>query len=219
VLGAAPGGDRSLLLFPDRRGADAWSARVPGFAAEPLAGPMAVNVAELAEAELMVLDPLGAAFPIDRRTMEWRCPRAARPRATFAECASAWIERDTPETFSALLEVWRYAVFYVQVVKPGHAAPADTAAIVHASVGGCRLLLDLDGDTAYLTGNTERAAVEGWCAGGDYLCLALDGPALLEAASLVGADVGVMVGLAKTFAIGADDRDLWPRRPLTTDDL
>ena len=78
---------------------------------------------------------------------------------------------------------------------------------------------DRDGDTAYLTGNTERAAVEGWCAGGDYLCLALDGPALLEAASLVGADVGVMVGLAKTFAIGADDRDLWPRRPLTADDL
>jgi hypothetical protein len=103
-------------------------------------------------------------------------------------------------------------------VKPGLVADASSETN-HALAFGRQLLLDVSPDATFLTANTERQVVETWCEGTHYQCLALDGPALLELATSVDADVGIMVGYEKTLALGADDREIWPRRSLTPNDF
>jgi hypothetical protein len=106
VLGGTPSGGRSLLLFSDRKTADAWSARASGFVAEPLAGAMAVNIAELAGAELMIIDPLDLAFVIDKPVMEWQCPRSRRPGPLFPEAVRAWLNDRQPALFDDVVSVF-----------------------------------------------------------------------------------------------------------------
>lgn len=224
LIDAGPSG-RQLPVFSNRAAAEAWSRKRRGYVAEPIQGATAAEYALHAEAEGMVIDPLGVSIVVTRNMMEWgRCPRRPFARLEFADAVATWNEHRSVEGFDEMMRAFRDGTFYVQVWEPVLVDDALQPAprvegLRFGTVCGRELLLDVQDGTTYLTANTERTIVEQWSEGTELVCLAVDGPALAEAAAQLGADVGIMIGPEKSLALGANDLSVWPRRSLTADDF
>ena len=134
------------------------------------------------------------------------------------------MQERTPERLAAAKSAFRDTVFYLlvpQTERPNAAASlASTQRFSLPVIGERTLLLELLDGVWFLCANTDRATSEGWSEGTEVRALAVDGPALAEAAMQANADLGIAVcGVNKLAIDPVELRDLWPRRSLTPDDF
>jgi SseB protein N-terminal domain len=216
------GASTLLYVFSTRKAADAWSQRVHGFAAEPVAASVAVGLARRAKVRL-VIDPLETAFVPSQAELDWEPQRASSGR--FDQALEDWLRDRSENAFDLVKQAFRDQIFFIMVtavgasVEPQANASANEWGLVTA--GDRQMVVVLEGDTWLLPANTDRTAVER--ASADLkgtVCLGIDGPAVAEAVTLTRVELGVEIGRQKKLALSAKELEAeWPRRPLTTGDF
>ncbi len=211
-----------LFLFSTRASADSFCTKVPGFAAEPIACAVAAEAAVRADATLAI-DPLGATVLLSHAEIEWG-PRRPPTSQSFPDALEAWILERSVERMEAMRKAFRDTVFYLHVARPEllQAIPELTqqkdiaCVVIHSRL--LELIL-IDG-VWLLHADTDRAAKERLTGQSGFFTLAVDGPALAEAAILANAELGIAVRGQNRLALNLGElRDEWPRRTMTADDF
>lgn len=216
VVAAQPPSERFLFVFSNRVAADAWCERAAGFAAEPIQGAVAAEIAVAAGVVAVVLDPMDATVVIPRLALEWG-PRRSLAPLTLPDALARWMEHPTDVALYEVATSLNDSVLYI-LVSPVRGSDAarqhlDPTLEWLVSVHGREIYCHDENGRKILPANTDRATVEGWRAGLE--CIAIDGPAAVEAAIAAGLDLGIQVGRQKCIALEPAELQEWPRRPLS----
>jgi hypothetical protein len=194
---------------------------VPRFAAEPIDGPAAAAVAARADAGIVV-DPADLALVIPKEAILFgRCGLRRLADEGLVGALDRWIEDGSELSLEHVRTAFRDAVLFVLVAEPLHSgldlAPDETL----LSVCGRQILASRMEGALIINANTSRSLVEAWSAHDPrFVCLALDAPALAQAATTAGADLGIMVGERRTLALGPEELAAeWPSRSISPADF
>jgi hypothetical protein len=221
VVSDVPEIGRQLFLFSNRQAADQWSSQAAGFAAEPIAAAAAAECALRADAGI-TFDPLHAAFVMSRPEIEWG-PRRPPEQSGFEDAFQTYLDQGSALSLEAMKRAFRDAVFFILVSNPASSLAETGFTPTTTTVCERELLLQLmDDGTRFLVATPERAAAEAtaedWRSA--FVCLAVDGPALAEAAIFAGASLSINMDDQNALILEpADLQREWPRRNLTVDDF
>ncbi len=217
----------ALFVFSTRAAADAWSSKVAGFAAEPIDGPGAAELAAQAGAGLCI-DPDAAAVVVSHQAILFgQCAHRQLTNVDFAASVDAFIAGGGGTPPQTCRDAFRDAVFFILVAAPAQRSlwarlAGQTTKLPLAAgeslvpIGERNVLTRIEDGRPLIDASTSRMLVETWAHQEPHLaCVAVDGPTLAEACVLANVDLGIRIGERKSIALGPDEMKAeWPRRDL-----